>query len=70
VPVLQLLGKYDSTVNDDNLAAIRTEIPDVGLRTLNGVGHIPMVEGPAGFNEAVTAFLDEITCRKEGLVSL
>lgn len=39
----------------DRLGAAR---PDAEMRLLTGVGHYPMVESPATFTEAVSAFLD------------
>ena len=54
-PVLIILGENDQTAIGPALAAV---LPDADSAVVGGVGHFPMEEDPAAFNQALLAFLD------------
>jgi len=56
-PTLIVWGDQDTLVDPAGAATFAQAIPDSRLLLLPGVGHVPMVEAPAVFNEALAAFL-------------
>jgi pimeloyl-ACP methyl ester carboxylesterase len=56
-PTLLVWGGRDPIVPVRHARTFRTLIPDARLVVLREAWHVPMVEQPAAFSEAVTAFL-------------
>jgi len=54
-PVLIILGESDQAAIGPALKAV---LPEAQAVVLSGVGHFPMEEAPADFNQALLAFLD------------
>jgi len=56
-PTLVTTGERDLVCRPDHGAALHASIPHSSYRVWEGVGHLPFVEAPAAFGEAVLAFL-------------
>ena len=56
-PTLVTAGEFDSVCRPDHADALRAAIPHASYHVWEGVGHLPFVEAPAAFGEAVLAFL-------------
>ena len=60
VPTLALWGPLDPVAVLAIGERLAREIPNAELRTLEGLGHYPMLEDPKRFGEAVARFLGEV----------
>ena len=60
VPTLVIVGAEDLVTPLEKARVLAGEIPGAALVTLPGVGHLANLEDPAGFNQAVGAFLAKI----------
>lgn len=58
VPPGLIWGERDAVVPADGLYAVRALRPDAPARTLPDTGHVPMLEAPAAFADALEALLD------------
>lgn len=56
---LLLWGEDDPIIPFDLAESFVERMPDVQLQVIKGVGHIPMIDAPELFNQAVIAFLSE-----------
>ena len=59
-PTLVVRGAETDVVAADTADSMRRRIPNARLATVEGAGHLVMGDNPAGFERAVTAFLDEL----------
>jgi len=59
VPALALTGEHDQLTPPWYHEYLAAELPDAGWTTLDDAAHLSMLERPAAFNDAVSAFLDE-----------
>jgi len=57
VPTLVIVGEHDFADHHTIADILRQRIPGAQKVVLPGVGHVSMMEAPARFNEAVSAFL-------------
>jgi pimeloyl-ACP methyl ester carboxylesterase len=57
LPILLAIGDRDVFVPVDHAAALRHQLPDARLLVTPDTGHLVMVEQPALFNQAASAFL-------------
>ncbi|WP_251343239.1 alpha/beta fold hydrolase [Haloplanus halophilus] len=60
VPTLALVGEHDALTPPWYHETLAASIPDAEWTTVPDAAHLAMLERPAAFNEAVTAFLDRI----------
>lgn len=58
VPALVIHGRADGVVPHDNGAAIARRLPGARLVSLEGIGHLPYLEDPPGFERLLREFLD------------
>jgi pimeloyl-ACP methyl ester carboxylesterase len=58
-PTLLVWGQRDALVPPALAAAFTDAVPDTSLVVLPGVGHVPMVERPQAFADALLEFLDQ-----------
>lgn len=65
VPVLIIHGEDDQIVPVAEAKAMAAAIPDVRLVVLPEVGHMPNLEAPDAFNDAVLDFLEELGFEEE-----
>ena len=56
-PALAVVGAHDRLTPPWYHEALAEGLPDCGLVTLPDAAHLAMLETPAAFNEALTAFL-------------
>lgn len=63
VPALVLCGSRDLATPPDLVEATARAIPGASFRVIDGVGHLPCIEAPEVFADAVLTF-----CRENGLV--
>jgi pimeloyl-ACP methyl ester carboxylesterase len=61
LPTMVIWGATDSVTPLSQGRAIASLIPAAQLRILDGVGHIPAIEAPAAFNDALLEFLASST---------
>lgn len=61
VPVLLLHGRHDRKTRFEGAEYLRQHLPDAMLVTLEESAHCPHLEEPEAFNEALLAFLEEVT---------
>ncbi|MPZ87341.1 MAG: alpha/beta fold hydrolase [Nitriliruptorales bacterium] len=57
-PTLLIWGAQDRIIPADRAAAFQEHLPDVRLVTVEGAGHLPMLEAPERFVSAVNEFFD------------
>src|SRR5262249_19342002 len=57
VPVLCLAGEHDRNAPPAMMERMAAKIPGPGYACLDGVGHLPNVEAPQLFDQAVLEFL-------------
>lgn len=57
MPVLIVHGAEDSTIPQGEAEKMRDAFPDAALAEIGGSGHLPMLESPQVFYEALLAFL-------------
>jgi pimeloyl-ACP methyl ester carboxylesterase len=55
---LFLRGEHDGLISGDYLAGYAKLLPNARTLTLPGAGHVPQVEQPEAFVNAVVAFLN------------
>ena len=60
LPSLAIAGANDGTTPPDLVRETAHLIPGSRFALMRGVGHLPMVENPAGYSAIVTQFLTEI----------
>ncbi|MDQ3768913.1 MAG: alpha/beta fold hydrolase, partial [Actinomycetota bacterium] len=58
VPPGLIWGERDAVVPAAGLDAVRAVRPDARARTLPDTGHVPMLEAPAAFADALEALLE------------
>lgn len=58
VPTLALVGEHDRLTPVSYHEYLTRELPDCTLRVIDEAGHLAMLERPAAFNDALSAFLD------------
>jgi 3-oxoadipate enol-lactonase len=58
VPSLAVVGEHDRLTPVDYHEYLREELPDCELAVVEDAAHLAMLERPAAFNDAVSAFLD------------
>jgi pimeloyl-ACP methyl ester carboxylesterase len=58
IPALLVKGEHSDRIDAEGLAQIRARSPQVALAEVPNSDHHIMLDNPAGFVEAVTAFLD------------
>lgn len=58
VPALALCGEHDPLTPPAFHEFLADELPDCSLTIFDDAAHMPMLERPAAFNEAVRSFLD------------
>lgn len=63
LPVALIWGAEDTTTPLEQGQHLATLIPGASLRVLPDVGHIPMIEDPAGFDAALLGVLAELRTR-------
>jgi pimeloyl-ACP methyl ester carboxylesterase len=63
VPAHVLWGKRDPVAVPEIATLLAGEIPGARLTWLEELGHYPMLEAPARWAEAVSAFVDEVASR-------
>jgi pimeloyl-ACP methyl ester carboxylesterase len=56
VPALVIAGDHDPYADEDVVAELVAALPDPDVVRLHGVGHLPNLEAPAAFDEAVVNF--------------
>jgi 3-oxoadipate enol-lactonase len=61
VPVLVIVGEEDTLTPPTDAAELEDGIRRARLVRIPGSGHLTPLEAPADFNEAVLAFLEEVT---------
>ena len=59
VPTAVIVGDLDSTMLDDSLR-IAAAIPGAELTVIPGAGHVPQLENPAAWEEALIGFLERL----------
>ncbi|HEU5285420.1 MAG TPA: alpha/beta fold hydrolase [Sphingomicrobium sp.] len=64
VPTLVLAGAEDTVTPPELSHDLADMIPDAELHTLAGAGHLPNVERPSDFNDAVDAFIRRAEARR------
>ena len=64
VPALLLWGERDTLVPARLAESWHAALPDARLEVLAGVGHVPMVDAPSAFADAVLRFLEEIAGKR------
>jgi 3-oxoadipate enol-lactonase len=63
VPVLCLVGEHDSNAPPAMMQRMAGKIPGAVFTLLPGLGHLPNLENPQAFDQAVFAFLRDISLR-------
>ena len=58
VPTLLVWGEEDRVLHPSGAQTIAARMPDATVRTMPGIGHIPMLEDPDAVARDVLAFLD------------
>jgi pimeloyl-ACP methyl ester carboxylesterase len=69
VPVLVIWGDADQLVGSPVIEHLNDRRPDWDLTVLEATGHVPMLEAPGRFAEAVASWLDT-TSEREGEADL
>ena len=59
-PTLVLTGERDLAYPRDESALVHEGLPNSQLVVLEGVGHLPMIEEPQEYQEAITTWLAEV----------
>jgi pimeloyl-ACP methyl ester carboxylesterase len=59
-PTLLVWGERDALLPVELAAAWQRAIPHARLVTIAGAGHVPMIEAPSAFSEALLEFLDDL----------
>ena len=59
-PTLVLAGARDQVVPLEEMRGMSAAVPGARFVTLDGIGHLASLEGPAPFEAALRAFLDEL----------
>lgn len=60
-PTLVITGSADVLIPPENSGVLAEQIPDARAHTIDGGGHLFVIEQPERFNEAVIGFLDELS---------
>lgn len=60
VPALALCGEHDSLTPPSFHEYLAEELPTCTFREIKDAAHLPMIEQPESFNDAVGSFLDSI----------
>jgi pimeloyl-ACP methyl ester carboxylesterase len=68
MPVGVIWGEADLTVPIRALADLTDARPDASVVRLAGAGHVPMIERPVAFTEALLGLLDTLPIRHRGLL--
>jgi 3-oxoadipate enol-lactonase len=63
VPVLCLVGEHDRNAPPAMMQRMAGKIPGAAFTLLPGLGHLPNLENPQAFDQAVLAFLRDISLR-------
>ena len=56
-PALVIVGAEDALTTPEIVTAMRTAIPGSDMSVISGAGHLPNLEQPSAFNDAVRQFL-------------
>jgi pimeloyl-ACP methyl ester carboxylesterase len=59
VPVLLLIGEFDTPDNHEAMRIIRSKVPQAKLRVVPDAGHVVNVENAPFVNDAITELLFE-----------
>lgn len=59
-PALVLGGKHDLATQPEVVEALARALPRADLVMFDTTGHLPAIEGPEGFTEALTKFVERI----------
>jgi pimeloyl-ACP methyl ester carboxylesterase len=60
IPALVVVGSDDDWTSVEDAAALARSMPRGELAVVDGAGHMPNLERPQAFNEAVEGFLDRV----------
>ena len=60
VPVLVVVGEGDTLIPPEESEAMAAELPNARLVRIPGAGHLPPLEQPGRFDEALLSFLAEV----------
>lgn len=63
VPALLVTGRDDAYGGVDDIAFMRQRIPDATSVVIEDAGHLPNLEHPADFNEALATYLTRLAAR-------
>lgn len=61
IPTLILHGEDDQIIPQEAAKEMQSAIPQADLVTIPGAGHMPNLERPKAFNQAVAEFLDNLS---------
>jgi 3-oxoadipate enol-lactonase len=61
VPALVIAGDHDAYADEAAVAELVAALPDPEVVRLPGIGHLPNLEAPADFDEAVRSFATRIS---------
>ncbi|MEJ2447570.1 MAG: alpha/beta hydrolase [Anaerolineales bacterium] len=60
LPVLLIWGREDGTIGSDQIALLEELIPGIQIFIIEGVGHLPQLEGADQVNERLLRFLGDV----------
>ncbi len=66
LPVLLIWGREDGTIGSDQIALLEELIPGIQTFIIEGVGHLPQLEGADQVNERLLQFLGDVTSPSSG----
>jgi 3-oxoadipate enol-lactonase len=65
VPTLIVAGEHDRAASPDDACTLAEHIPGAGVVVVPDSGHLPNLENPAVFNQALVELLEGRTARRE-----
>jgi 3-oxoadipate enol-lactonase len=60
IPMMMIAGAQDQIVTPDMLATLAKQVPHLRLVTIDGAGHMPMIEQPDATTTALREFLQSV----------